>query len=219
MMKKIFASFGDSWPAGVDLLPGQQTYGELLAKSKQFEHAQYSQGHTAVEHMVLQLQEFLTEHSPLQQEVTALFSITELSRFACYQENSPKIQPECCSIMVNDPTPGHTPSEAYFRYIWSEPGDHFKFYNVIMTLQSLCRMYNIKDYYLLSFSRVNWDLLKGYHGIDRNKFWDHGKSNILTMFGLNRVTPGSTYFAGSATDHPNQLGHQLVADKLAPWIG
>lgn len=218
-MKKIFVSFGDSWPAGADLLPGQLTYGELLARSKNMEHVQLSRGHTAVEHMVLQLQSFLSWYPYEQIETTALFSITELSRFACYQENSARTQPECCSIMVNDPTPGHSPSEAYYRYIWSEPGDHFKFYNVIMTLQSLCRMYNIKDHYLLSFSRVNWDLLKDYHGIDRSKFWDYGNSNILTMFGLNRVMPGSTYFAGSPTDHPNQLGHHLVADKLAPWIG
>ena len=219
-MKQKLVTFGDSWTWGSDLNPGEKTYGQLIAESKGIEFQNYSQISTAGEHMVLQLQSMIKESDFSEYQYIALFSYTVLSRFMYYVDQPQfdnKFNTNCGYVMYNGTEPGDYASESYYKYIWSKKLESFKFYTTVMTLQNLCQQYNIKDYYAFSFSEVNWDLLN-YTGIDRNKFYNQGNTNFLKMFGCERVDPSNKYFLGSASSHPNQLGHQLIADTLADWI-
>jgi hypothetical protein len=219
MITQKFIVFGDSWPWGADLKPGEKTFGELIAERKNIEFQNYSEISTAVEHMILQLQRMIRESNFDNTSYTALFSVTALSRFMYFSENPNfdfKYKTNCGYVMFNGVEKDDAASDAYYKYIHSIKLEKFKFYMSIMTLQNLCKQFNINDYYALSFSTVEWD--STLEGIDRNKFWDNGCTNFLDMFGCQFVDPENKYFAGTASAHPNQLGHELIANNLYEWI-
>lgn len=221
MMKQKLVVFGDSWTWGADLLPGEKTYGQLIAENKGIEFQNYSETFTtAGEHMILQLQSMIQESNFSNYQYIALFSYTALSRFLYFNDN-PKFDnmfnTNCGYIMYNGTELGDYASEYYYKYIWSNKLEHFKFYTTVMTLQNICKQYDIIDYHALSFSTVEWDI-QDFTGINREKFWDNGNTNFLTMFGCKWIDNNNKYFLGSTSSHPNQQGHQLIANNLTNWI-
>jgi hypothetical protein len=219
-MKKKLVVFGDSWTRGADLKPGDKTYGELIAERKGMEFQNYSVVSTAVEHMILQLQEMINTSTFANTEYTALFSFTALSRFMYFSEYAKfdkKYKTNCGYVAWNGTEQGDIASEMYYKHIHSTTLDNFKFYTTVIVLQKLCREYNIKDYYALSFSSVDWDNNE-FIGVDRQKFWNTGHTNFLDMFGCNFVDPANKYFEGTVSGHPNQQGHELIAQHLSEWI-
>jgi len=202
--------FGDSWTWGTGLQPNEPTYGKLIADYRNIEFQNYSVQGTAAEHMVLQLQDLLSNIDPTF-NYTALFSFTVLSRLMYYAGK----QPDTAYVMW-DGTKDDV-SASYFKNIHSTLLDHFKFYTTVLALQSLCRQYKIQDYYALSFSKVDWDLLN-FIGVDRSKFYNQGTTNFLDILGSKYPGDNKIYFEGTDGGHPNALGHQIIAQHLQEWI-
>jgi len=220
-MKTTLVTFGDSWTWGADLLPGEKTYGQLIAEARGWEFQNFAEISTAPEHMVLQLQHMINIMPvDVDVEYVALFSFTALTRFMYYPDK-PRFDfqygTECGYVMHDGSTEGDNASDSYYKYIHSDRLDHFKFYTTALSLLNLCQQNNIRDYYALSFSNVDWQI-QDYRGIDRHKFWDRGDTNFLNLFGCKWVDNENKYFAGTASSHPNQLGHELIAAHLSEWI-
>ena len=236
LMKKKFVAFGDSWPWGMDLKPGEKSYGELIAEHKGMEFQNCSEPATAGEHMILQLQHMINTSSFVDTEYTALFSFTRLARFMYFSDNpiwDKKFRTNSGQLSWDGTAPNDDQATAlYYKYIHSAKLDNFKFYTTAMVLQKLCQEYNIKDYYALSFSTVDWPSHtatqsrspltappgNNFIGLDRHKFWDQGNTNFLTLFGCEFIDQNNKYF-GHTGGHPNQLGHELIAQHLRDWIG
>lgn len=212
MRVQKFITFGDSWPAGAELQPGEKTYGELIAEKKQIEFENYSIQATAAENMLLQLQKFIGLAEFDHYQYTALFSFTGLHRFQYFTHNGA----QCTNVSPTGPLPDDVVSANYYKYLHSRALDHFKFYMTTVALQGLYQKYSINDYYVLSFSRVNW-ATQDFTGIDRTKFYDQGNINFLDLFGCKYITNKNKYFHGNL-GHPNQQGHQLIANTLTDWI-
>ena len=60
-LKKL-VTFGDSWPYGAELKLGQKPFGYWIAESLGYEFENYAEKGTPIEHMILQLQEFVCRH-------------------------------------------------------------------------------------------------------------------------------------------------------------
>lgn len=205
------AVFGDSWPYGCDLHPGEKPFGQLLADKLSYEYVLCARPETSIEHMVLQLSEFV-KHMGTDTAHKALFCLTEPSRSLYFAP-----EPATTSVMWDGPKQGDTVSQAYYKYVHSDKLDYFRLNQSITVLQKICKDYNIADYYVTSFSKVTWEQLDVV-GMDRTKFFDNGNSTFLDFFGCRYVDPENRYFLGSATAHPNQLGHELIAERLIEWI-
>lgn len=219
-MKKKFIVFGDSWTWGADLGPDEKTYGELIAERKGMEFQNYAEVSTAPEHMILQLHEMINTSPFTDTNYTALFSVTSLTRFmyfSKYAKFDKKYGTNCGYVAWNGTEKDDLASEMYYKHIHSDKLDNFKFYTTVMTLQTLCKEHNINDYYALSFSTVDWNN-NIFTGVDRHKFWNKGHTNFLEMFGCKIVDPKNKYFKGTTGGHPNQLGHELIAQHLSEWI-
>lgn len=209
-MSKRLVVFGDSWPYGWDLKPGEKPFGELIAENLNYHYSLFAEPETSIENMVLQFNRFIKQKDNM--ECVALFCMTEPSR-SLYFSNGPKIT----SVMWDGPNQDDAVSQAYYRYIHSAELDFFRLTQSLIVLQSLCRHYNITDYYVNSFSQINWNQLD-LVGVDMSKVYGQGNVSFLDFFGCKYVDPNNMYFIGGDTAHPNQLGHKLIAEKLTSWI-
>jgi hypothetical protein len=201
--------FGDSWPYGWDLKPGELPFGKLIAEDIGCKYELYAQPNTAIDNMILQLNRFLSTGADT--NCTALFCLTDPSRSLYFNPN-----PAITSVMWDGFKPGDTVSEAYYKNIHSETLEYFRLAQSVIVLQSICRQYNIRDLYVSNFTNINWN--NSLCGIDLSKFYNNGKGSFLDFFGCKYVDHTNKYFEGSATAHPNQLGHQLIAENLIPWV-
>lgn len=207
---KDFAIFGDSWPYGVDLNSEEIPFGKILATKLNFNYHCYAEPGTSIEHMILQLHRCLSKQKG--HNTVALFCLTESSRSLYFDPT-----PQTTSVMWNGPDPSDIVSTNYYKYIHSDKLDYFRLHQSVVTLQTICKEFKIQDYYVSSFAPINWDIIS-LRGLNRTKFYKQGTETFLDFFGCDFVDPNNEYFLGSASTHPNQKGHELIAEKLLPWI-
>ena len=201
-----FISFGDSWPAGEELLPNDQTFGQIIATKLGYDFINYSQSCTGVPHILLQLKKCLEENPVC--KTTMLFSLSSASR-SIYFNNSWK------EIQVNEPD---IVSKTYYKYLHSNQLDSLMFSTYILALQKMCSYYNINDYYVSCWSPVELFL----PGINQEKIYPKTLVNILGCgaksndYEIKVDRKHETIIPNLC--HPNALGHRLIADELFSWI-
>lgn len=210
-MPRQLLSFGDSWPYGAELLEGSKPYGELIAESLNIPHKNYSQPATSVEKLILQLKDAV-QSSDVSNSI-AIFTITSPTRsiWVDDEHNFHEIH-----VRNQDPI-----SQAYYKYIWSDDLDHYKINTVVLALQRICQQYNIDDYYVSGFTKIDLN----YPGIDSSKIYQTSLTELLNCqipvnivnnmdFCVDRQNP----FIWPNECHPNQAGHVEIACTLGPWI-
>jgi hypothetical protein len=212
--------FGDSWPSGQELVPGEQPYGELLYSRIGCDCVKtFSVPATSIPHLVLQL------NSALEQDVAgskAVFFLTGVDRELIWVDNRPT---ELCPSAPTD-------VQWYANYNSPEL-TQYRINTTLIALQAMCKKYNIEDYYIWG-----WDTVELWPSVDTSKFYhttiaDEFISDTtlpedirhLWPKDTNKITNKLTYISNTKNPyiwpkmcHPNQLGHQLIADVLATWI-
>lgn len=199
-------NFGDSW-ANADGVDKEKGYSHQMACSLRMKWLNYSVSSSSAGRMVLQLQEFLnSEYNPAY-NYTALFFITAQER----------------QLLFND---SGKPFDIY-------PADHGEFYSkfynhrlgnyslntTIITLQSICRRYKIKDHYLLG-----WQLPRLWNEVDTSKFYDFGRSSAINMFAgpdanlFDMMTASHPCLISNVNGHPSERGHQVIYSEWLKWI-
>ena len=204
-------SFGDSWPAGAELNPGEKPFGQLIAEQLDRDHDNYSQSATSIPHMILQLQQSIKDDPgghPM-----ALFCITSTSRSMCYDDDYMKNMGwREIHISHEDAV-----AQSYYRNLYSDTLAYFHANVYLLALQQICQRHNINDRYV--FNWENFDLMPG---IDTSKIYSRTLVDIIGAglpSGKNEVAIDSTHENIYPNDcHPNQKGHQKIADELAEWI-
>jgi hypothetical protein len=81
-------------------------------------------------------------------------------------------------------------------------------------MQSICRQQNIRDYYIAGWSDIDFKL----PGIDTTKIYH---KSCVQLFGYKNQddflnNPPNQYVEKGR--HPNELGHELIAQTLYNWI-
>lgn len=207
---KRVVTFGDSWPDGCELKPGEITYGRILANKLNCEFINMAQGATSIDHMVVQSKTYIqnnTDHT----ETLAVFFLTSYLRFLYFENNRPS------GGVPRDDSPV---SVAWYKYIHSEELAQHRANTCILALQNMCQQVGIIDRYICGWTRPDLS----YPGIDSSKIhpelainWINVDADDLSLGRQGKSIRSNPYMMPNV-DHPNQAGHHKIADVLYSWI-
>ena len=221
-------SFGDSWAYGDELTDCEKAYGELVAESMGLNYYNYARIGSSIPALVLQLKRYINDHLNQTKDTTAIFFITDYSRNVAWEDGRE------FNVYASG-APGDREAQwhdthvdsVYYKFYHDEFGI-FQAENVLMACQHICRRYGIKDHYIIGWTK--WDI--DPTGVDTSKIFMEGKKSCLELFGADKsanppikksvtqfydLYDYNKYIAPKAC-HPNQLGHETIANALLEWM-
>lgn len=199
--------FGDSWPYGAELEQRDLVYGELLAARLGQTCCNLSQPSTSIPHLLLQLRTALDQgHS----NCTAIFFLTGVDRDLVWHYGKTRELNPTQPADVDWYTKYNSPELTVYRVN-----------TTLIALQAVCAKYNIRDYYIWG-----WDQVDLWPEVDTNRMY---KKTVADVFlGDKTVAQGSSkimhlknsknQYIWPNLGHPNQYGHQRIADLLEEWM-
>ena len=219
-MPRVLLTLGDSWPQGGELkLEYEFPYGILLQKKLGFDQLHnYGSAGASNEDSLYQLQNYLKTHWTPNDKVTAVVHLTNPARTAHL--------PRFASLDAYSDERRHWPADAkqfvkdFVLHFHTAEHEIMRSSTTVSALQHWCQFHNIQDYYFSGWVKYpTW-----LPGVNLTKIWANGNETAGDWFGasahngehLTNVET-NTYIKPNFA-HPNQLGHQLIADKLATWI-
>jgi len=220
-MPQVLLTLGDSWPQGGELKEdlGQVPYGNLLRDQLKFDKFyNYGSAGSSNEDILYQLQDYLKTNWQSTDNVTAIIHLTNPARTAHL--------PRFTSLDANSNERAHWPSDAkqfikdFVLHFHTAEHELLRSSTTVSALQYWCQQHNINDYYFSGWVKYPTWLT----GVNLDKIWANGTETAGDWFGagshngehLTKVETNPYIKPNFA--HPNQLGHQLIADKLATWI-
>tara|TARA_R110002126_G_scaffold43020_1_gene123696 strand:+ start:228 stop:929 length:702 start_codon:yes stop_codon:yes gene_type:complete len=228
MQNKTLVSFGDSWPQGSELKPSERPFGKLLSEKlgcKDFNN--YSIPASSINHLSVQLNSYIKLSNNRVQDLSdtiAVFFLTAQERFMVYEHHTNLWMFQTANTVNGvlessrldggegeggGRSPGQDKklcddtNQAYWKYIYSPELTDITTNNTIITLQSTCKYYGIKDYYI-----AGWQLINFWPVVDTTRIYKNGTVNCRDLI-KGHIAEGS---------HPDQQGHQLISDALYEWI-
>jgi hypothetical protein len=220
-MPRVLLTLGDSWPQGGELKGdlGQVPYGNLLKKQLMFDQFyNYGSAGASNEDTLIQLQDYLKNHWQPTDDVTAIIHLTNPARTAHL--------PRFTSLNANSDERAHWPSEAkqfikdFVLHFHTVEHEVMRSSTTVSALQYWCQNHNIQDYYFSGWVKYSTWL----PGVNLTKIWGQGNETAADWFGAaahngeHLLNVETNPYIKPNFAHPNQLGHQLIADKLATWI-
>ena len=214
---KILATLGDSWTAGAELENREKDrYSTLLFNKLRYSHL-YNLGipGSSLEHLILQLQDL---HSKVNadDDVTVVFWLTNPARSIYW--------PSAMSWSWTSEERSHWPTDAKETikelFLYFHDRDSMRASMTITTLQQMCKAFGYRDFYLPGWVRYN-NLLPS---VDTEKIWKRGTETAADWFGASDhcgehlINVKTNPYIKPNFSHANELGHKLIADKLAQWI-
>ena len=206
--------FGDSWPAGEELQPGENTFGEIIANHYSSKFYNYAQPRTSIEHMLLQADNFLKNKTQIIEQTTcAVFFLTDIGRSIFWDSNK----------QIKSIRAANGDHNYYYKQIHSEELAIFRANQALLALQRMCQVHNLHDFYIVGWTKCPMLL----SGTDLNKIYQQGNSTCLNMFKVydndptddpNFIFYDYNHYIKPNQCHPNQLGHQTIANNLIQWI-
>jgi len=208
-MKKLI-TFGDSWTVGAELGSEEKNYGELLAELLGIYHENYGISGSSNDEIFLQLQKYCSNTLLKNEDTIAVFFITSPTRslYIDYDSNRYQLFPR------NDRNDGDR-NYYFFKYFYSDKQENLRLYLCLNALQNLCREYKIKDYYVIGWADIDLDSAC----VNKNKFYPKTCAQMFNAPAEHEFTMAkSNKYVYPNNCHPNQAGHQLIAENLYDWI-
>jgi hypothetical protein len=199
----ILLNFGDSW-AHADDAGLQFGYSRLVAKDLGYDYLDFSVPSSSIPGLLLQFRNFLKTAYNKEQQYTALFFITAKERQLLFDSNGKpnEIWPQSF--------------DEYYLKWYNDPHGEFVANTVLLSLQELCRQYNIRWHFILG-----WQLLNLWPEVDRSKMHARGNRCIAQEFGGIGDTPLQDLIDNHHEQyliynnwHPSVKGHRLIADLI-----
>jgi hypothetical protein len=217
-MRTVLLTLGDSWPEGAELGLGLR-YGEILRDRFDYdEFYNYGVGGASNEDMLYQLQHYIANHHSVDNVVTAIFFLTNPARTAH--------MPRSVSLDTTSDERKHWPPDAkqfvrdLFLHLHTPKHEIMRSTATVTALQTWCSRHHIQDYYFSGWVKYPVWL----PGVDLAKIWAQGTETATDWFGASShngehlINVTDNIYIKPNFAHPNQLGHQLIADRLASWI-
>jgi hypothetical protein len=203
--------FGDSWAhgAGLDLI-SEKPYLRLAAEQLNVNFINCAVASSSIPHLVAQLNNFISTYYNVKKNYIAVFFVTALERTFF-------VDPEREKIIHSSPckTDFVEQEQCYYRHYTGCYQD-FVVNTAVAAIEHLCSVYDIKNCYI-----PGWQVVDFWPAIDRKKFLFNNQHPVTKLFGQ---TTNFTDLMNSGcrlldhTGHPNQQGHQVIADALANHI-
>lgn len=218
-MTKVLLAIGDSWCSGAELQSGEHPYPDLIEKQLGFDQQiRLSRGGASNEHSLMWLQEYLDQQHQPDWDVTAVFHLTNPARTA-HLPRELTLNVHGNKQTWNDEARQHWMQ--WYTYFFTHEHTRFRTSTTVTAMQAWCKKFNIRDYYFSGW--VNYkDLFTS--GVDTSKIWAQGTETAADWFGASDhigeylVNVETNAYIRPNHSHPNQIGHQLIADKLSAWI-
>ena len=205
----ILLNFGDSWAHAADagVLNG---YSRLVATTLGCDYLDFSVPSTSIPGLLLQFRKFVDTAYNKDQDYTALFFVTAKERQLLFDTNLQPVE-----------TWPQRDEEYYTRW-YNDPHGEFVANTTILSLQAMCRHYNIRCHFMLG-----WQCLTLWPEVDRVQFHANGDRCIAQEFGgtgdnplQDLVNQHHAQYLIYKNWHPSIEGHKLIADlilqRLAP---
>lgn len=219
-MPRVLLTLGDSWPQGGELkLDYEFPYGILLQKKLGFDQLHnYGSAGASNEDSLYQLQSYLKTYWTPNDKVTAVIHLTNPARTAHL--------PRFTSLDAYSDERKHWPADAkqfikkFVLHFHTVEHEVMRSSATVSALQYWCQVHNIQDYYFSGWVRYPAWL----PGTNTDKIWAQGNETAADWFGASKhngehlldVKDNAFIYPNFA--HPNQLGHELIANKLIGWI-
>ena len=220
MNNRCLLGFGDSWAdgAGLNFLAGEKSYIRLLATQLGIDVYNCAQCSTGIPHLILQLKKFITSTGYNKNtQYHAVFFLSAIERDLCFDDLG----------NAQEMAPTHLECADYYAKYYTDYLAVFKLNTHLLALQQLCNYYDINDHYIFG-----WQTPKLWPEIDRTRFWNHGEQSVLDLFlrdypdepkniihlKENMNHPWIIQLRDSGGGHPNQLGHEKIAQALVDWL-
>ena len=226
MDKKSLIVFGDSWVRGSELRENEKSFGQLVAERLPLNYSNYAQPASSITHLVVQLKDFLkklTDCNENPNEWIAIFFLTGKERHLSWLNNNWTFHlPNGAFASGGHPTSqeAHELTKLYYKYFFSEEQTDLHINTSLITVQSICQQYKIQDFYI-----AGWQKFDLWPEVNCNKIYCHGQVSCADMFNLEIYHPSfginidnKNPYIYPNKSHPNQQGHQLIADRLVEWI-
>lgn len=221
--------FGDSWAYGAELPweeKDQLTYGAQLGKLLAVDSVEsFALAGSSISHMIVQFYEcfnkFYTEITTKSTKFTAVFFLTAKQRYMMkFDDQWAFFTPLGASFVPGRSDELARQNHFYFKYIYDDEHCDLMFNNDLIVLQSLCRQFDIDDYYI-----AGWQDFKFNPGVNIDRIYKHGKVTCAELVEMQKNSsdtfdpdPNNPYLYPNQS-HPNALGHQKIAQHLYEWIG
>jgi hypothetical protein len=222
------AVFGCSWTEGAGVL-STDTFGARLAvKLSTTDFTNLGIHGSSNSRSVLQLLDYVRRTDVDVKNSVAVFLITTPARDCVLLDlHSPNpvagkhitVSRDLAGFKVVDLRSGQTDeaSQSYIKYFSSISGVDFNLHKNVLSMQAICQQYQIQDYYIVGWSDVDLNL----PGVNTDKIYH---KSCVQLFGYKDMTdylddldsPSNPYLR--TCGHPNELGHELIAQTLHNWI-
>ena len=221
MTKTKLVVFGDSWAIGDELNENEKTFVQLAAEKLHLRYANYAHPASSITHLVVQLKDFLkklTDCNENPNEWIAIFFLTGKERHLSWLNNNWTFHlPNGAFASGGHPTSqeAHELTKLYYKYFFSEEQTDLHINTSLITVQSICQQYKIQDHYI-----AGWQQFNLWPEVDNSKIYKNGQVSCADFFDLNysNIADCSNPYIYPNNSHPNQQGHQLIADQLVEWI-
>jgi hypothetical protein len=207
-MTRTLITFGDSWPGNAEN-GSAAGYGQILADTYGFDQFyNYGTGGASNEDMLFQFQQHIRDHHRPDHIPTAIFFLTNPERTVQW--------PKFMSMQSNDPD-----MKKVVMHLFSNELTRMRNMSAVSTLQYWCQNLGFDDWYFAGWNRYeHW-----VPGVKLDRIWARGKETAADWLGATKhngdhlLDVGDNPYIRPNFCHPNPLGHQLIADRLAQWIG
>jgi lysophospholipase L1-like esterase len=208
-MQQILLTLGDSWPEGAELNFGDKRYGELIQDVLGYDKFyNYGSAGASNEDMMYQLQRYIAESHEPGNQVTAVFFLTNPARTAHF--------PRFFSWEADL----NTKMKEVYLHFYRKEHEVIRSSSTVSALQAWCANLGFDDYYFSGWVRYPVWL----PGTNTNKIWAHGNETAADWFGASKhngehlLDVKDNRYIHPNFAHPNQSGHELIANKLTGWI-
>lgn len=199
--------FGDSWPYGAELEQRDLVYGELLASRLEQSCCNLSQPSTSIPHLLLQLRTALDQGH---RDCIAIFFLTGVDRDLVWHHGKPR-----------ELNPAQLADVDWYAKYNSPELTAYRVNTTLIALQAMCAKYNIRDYYIWG-----WDQVDLWPEVNADRIH---KQTVADVFLEGEIAPpgvskiihlknSRNQYIWPNLGHPNQLGHQHIADLLQEWV-
>jgi hypothetical protein len=228
MIKNKLIGFGDSWAWGSELPADGKSFSQLVSEQLGcVEYKNYGVPASSINHLTVQLQSHINRVTAIGQNTSdwiAVFFLTDCNRTMTYYDGQWVFLNAnvdggfgFADIAIPDQTIVNKINTAHWKYIHSPELVEITVNTTMLALQSMCRYHNIADYYV-----AGWQTFNFWPEVDINKIYQSGQQTCGNLIGMQLGRPTLYLNCQNPNQapggHPNQQGHQLIADALYTWI-
>ena len=208
------AVFGCSWAEGIGVLP-QNTFGARLAgKLSATNFTNLGIQGSSNSRSVLQLLDYVKRTDIPVENSIAVFLITAPARECVIMHDTSPFAPHYNRVVDLRSGQVEDVSQSWVKHFSDQANLDFVLHKNILSMQGICRQYKIQDYYIVGWDNVDLNL----PGIDTDKIYHKSCLQLfryeLPLYLMNKEPNQYLRTCG----HPNELGHELIAQTLYNWI-